>query len=205
MRRLLLPVLTFFAISTVAATAEAAHVHASKIHVSVTGEIRNLGLARITVGHLACTIPSKLTVSADRFVIGDSVKIACLSGKLLSVKYAPESAVSQSNSAGAPPGATSSKPATGAETGFSIGVVCSGTVTPSSGNAATTCANTPAGSISTATGTLTSLDASSITVGALTCSVPPGVFSLFGSSFQVGQSVRLGCYANTGQFASIHS
>src|SRR5262249_26571861 len=67
----------------------AASVSHAVLRAPVAVEIRQLGPAKIVVGRFSCTIPSKLTASAGRFVIGDPVRISCLGGTLENVRYSP--------------------------------------------------------------------------------------------------------------------
>jgi hypothetical protein len=152
--------------------------------LTVTGEIKQLGLARIAVGGLGCTVPAKLEVSAGRFVIGDPVRIACLNGKLLSVRYSPELAIAQSDkaSANAPtvptPSSSSSLSGTSSIV-YSIGVIFLGAG--------------PTGDTSTVTGPISDLSPGSVTAAGLTCSFKPGLTTSVDRFAQVGDTVTLTC------------
>ena len=71
--RLLLLVTTAMAMQAATASGLVTHARTTcdRVELTVTGEIETLGLSRIAVGGLRCTIPSRLAVSAGRFVIGD--------------------------------------------------------------------------------------------------------------------------------------
>src|SRR3954466_16072845 len=84
------------------ALASAAVRPSVSFHMSVTGEIRQLGPQKIVIGHVVCAIPPKLSLSAGRFVIGDPVRLICIGGKLKSVKYTPEVAATQTSKQGGP-------------------------------------------------------------------------------------------------------
>jgi len=154
--------------------------------MSVTGEISRLGTARISVGHLSCSIPAKLAASADRFVISDPVEITCLNGRLESVKYAPELPSNQSTkivplppaSPGKSPASTSVPPSGARSVGYSAGVISE---------------SPPTGTVTDATGTIDSFSADGITVGGLSCSITPLFYSLLSTLANVGDDVTIGC------------
>ncbi len=158
--------------------------------MTVTGEIQTLGLSRIAVGGLGCTIPSRLAVSAGRFVIGDPVKIACLNGTLRSVKYSPELATAQSDQPGrgnAPTTITTPPPAFNPATAHSISYTV-GTISLGGG---------PTGDTNTATGPISDLSDGSITAGPLTCSFKPFFDAFFSRFAQVDDNVTLTCTGGT--------
>jgi hypothetical protein len=153
----------------------------------VTGEIKTLGLARIAVGRVACTIPAALTVRAGRFVVSDPVRITCLNGTLRSVKYAPPLAAWQTTrpatAAGAPSVAAKPSGSGVVRTTWAFQVV-----TPTSEQAATT----------TARGTIMALSASGITVGQLSCSIHPLFYERISPLAHVGDLVTIKCQSGTG-------
>ncbi len=189
------------AIPTTAVAATGGHgkpaIHVPLFRTAMTGEIRQLGTKRILVGTIGCSVPAKIAVSADRFVIGDPVKITCVNGVLRTVKYSPT----------ADPGATYSthpnSPPTVAST-TSPGVPA----TPSTGKSAFysfhTLSLTNGSSVSpteTATGTISALSPDGITVGDLTCSFG-GFYDLFSAVAKLGDSATLTCDATTGRLVT---
>jgi hypothetical protein len=154
---------------------------------TVTGEITRLGLARISVGRIGCAIPPRLEASAGRFVITDPVKIACLNGKLRSVRYWPEVATAQTSRAGGgdAPTTVPAPPPGGAATGpvksvYTIVMLYLG--------------GPPPGDTTTVTGTIDDLSSTAVTVAGLTCSfrsIPTPGTPLAGP--QVGDDVTLTC------------
>lgn len=163
----------------------------------MTGEIRQLGTKRILVGAIGCSIPSKIAVSADRFVIGDPVKITCVNGALQAVKYSPEP----------DPGATYSTHPNSPPT---VATVPSPGIpfTPSTGTSAFysfhTLSLANGSSVSptqTATGTISALSPDGITVGGLTCSFG-GFYDLVSAVAQVGDNATLTCDATSGRLVT---
>jgi hypothetical protein len=178
--------------------------HAAAFRLTIAGEIKNLGPAWISIGRVGCAIPGKLVASAGRFVVGDSVKISCLSGRLASIKYAPELATAQtsaSNTSPPPPVVVVPGPSTGAIGAASISF---GEIRFSpSGTVVTTSSSEP---LSTVTGPITAFDTSGISVGDLGCrfrSFPSAPFPALQDLFHVGENVKLTCHTDTGQAAAI--
>jgi hypothetical protein len=166
------------------------------MRTTVTGEIRQLGLQKIAVGQIACTIPTKLSLSADRFVIGDPVRLSCLGGKLVSLRYSPEIALNQSSKPGtgnAPPTVTTPRAPCGSSCA-AVSVYSIGTLFLGGG---------PTGDTSTVTGAITDISDGSITAGGLTCSFKPSFDSLFDRAAHVGDNVTLTCTA--GVFVAMKS
>src|SRR5262245_15653083 len=54
-----------------------------------SGELKTLGLKRITVDRLSCALGARVPTSLGRFVVGDPVAITCKSGVLSTIRYAP--------------------------------------------------------------------------------------------------------------------
>jgi hypothetical protein len=190
------------AIPTTAAAATRPHgtpsIHVAFMRAAMTGEIRQLDTKRILVGTIGCSIPAKVAVSADRFVVGDPVKITCVNGVLRTVKYSPE----------ADPGATYSTHPNSPPT---VATVTSpgAPFTPSTAKSAIysihTLSLTSGSSVSptqTATGTISALSPDGITVGDLTCSFFGGLYELVSNVARVGDNATLTCDATSGRLVT---
>jgi hypothetical protein len=165
-------------------------------NLTATGEITRLGPSRIAIPGLGCAIPTKLAMSAGRFVIGDPVKISCLNGLLRGVKYSPELTTAQTTASGGgnaptttpipPPGGFD--PSTATRVSYILGTIFLG--------------SGPAGATVSVTGPISDLSDSSVTVAGLTCS-----FNFSALRFQVarvGDNVTLTCIGATlSQMASV--
>jgi hypothetical protein len=153
---------------------------------TVTGEITKLGLAKIAIGRVGCSIPARLTASAGRFVVSDPVRITCLNGKLQSLRYSPELATAQSSRPGggnAPTTVTtppaSGLPSSGFKSSYAINVLFLG--------------GPPPGETATVAGTIDDLESSSVTVAGMTCSFHPFPNSTIFTGPQLGDNVTLTC------------
>jgi len=155
------------------------------MRATVTGEVSQLGMQRIKVGSLACAVPARLTWSVDRFVIGDPVRLACLEGKVVSVRYSPELAPNQTSRPG-----TGNAPTTVAPVQPGCGPACTKEVSYSMGTIFL--GGGPTGVSSTATGAISDISDGSITAGGLTCTYRPAFDALFQIA-QVGDNVTLTC------------
>jgi len=151
------------------------------------GDIKALGPAGITVGHLKCVIPPSMA-SVGRFVISDPVTIGCQGAVLRTIRYAPPTSAETDLKVTATP-----FPPAGAAQAVSTGPIGSlsmvwGTIVLGGSN--------PVEPVSiTATGTITSFDASGITIDGQTCSFPPLFAS---SSFQQSFITRVQVIGKTG-------
>jgi hypothetical protein len=171
-------------------------IHVSFMRTAMTGEIRGLGTKRILVGKLGCSIPPKVAVSAGRFVIGDPVKITCVGGILRTVKYAPAPDPGATYSAHPGPQPVVTTPSVATSSGqkgtvFNVSVVTLGSSTVEQQQ--------------TATGTISAITADSLTVGGLTCTMPPGLSLVpsFLSFVQVGNLATLTCGVTSGRLVRL--
>jgi hypothetical protein len=154
--------------------------------MTARGEITALSPSRVAIGRVRCLVPARLAASAGRFVITDSVKIACLNGTLRSIRYSPELATAQTTRPGGgnAPATVPARPATGVPSGartsvYTIGVLFLG--------------GPPPGDSTTVTGTIDDVSSASVTVAGVTCSFRLLPTSVSFSGPQVGDNVTLTC------------
>jgi hypothetical protein len=199
-RRVLLLATSLLALSASSAIAAPRAHSIPALRFTVTGEIGMLGPARIAIGKVACSIPPKLAVTADRFVIGDPVRMTCSEGRLAAVRYSPELAPAQSDGAVSIPAYTPPPARPSPSGGVSAFTATFGSIVLSQGTAT----SGTSGALTSATGTVDNLSDSSITVGGLTCSVP-AVFMKFPAfiPIQLGWNATLTCRADTGAIAAL--
>jgi hypothetical protein len=170
-------------------------IHVAFLRTAMTGEIRQLGTKRILVGTIGCSIPAKIAVSADRFVIGDPVRITCVNGILRTVTYSPA----------ADPGATYSTHPNSPPT---VATVTSPGVpfTPSTAKSAfysfhTLSTSSSVSPTQTATGTISALSPDGITVGDLTCSLGEA-YALISAVAKIGDNATVTCDAASGRLVT---
>lgn len=201
MLRLLLAATIVAAIPTTAAAASGGRakpaIQVALFRTTMTGEIRELGIKRIVVGTIGCSVPPKIALSTDRFVVGDPVKITCVNGALRTVKYSPDT----------DPGASYSTHPTSAPTIASTTAPAG----PSDLSAAKSAAysihiisltnNSSVSPTETATGTISALSSDGITVGDLTCSFG-GLPNSFSNVARVGDTMTLTCDAASGRLVT---
>jgi hypothetical protein len=154
------------------------------MRATVTGEITEVDPQWIVVEQIACVIPPRLAPSVSPFVIGDPVRLSCLGGRLVRVRYAPEVAPNQTDSPGtrsAPPTAPTSSCGLSCATvvAYSVGMIFHG--------------GGPTGDTSTATGTITDISDGSVTAGGLTCSFASSFDEVIDQAARGGDTVTLTC------------
>lgn len=167
----------------------------------VTGTIRALGSAEITVGRTTCSMrSSKVAELAGGFAVGENVTIDCVNSSLHSIILAPETSgpthpdwiVASVKGAGL---ASQPSGGGGAGGGSSCGAGGDNTITWTSG---TTGSRSVAGTIC-ASGTVTAVSPGGITVGDQTCpfllssSNPLDPSPGFLRNVQVGQQAVMSC------------